>query len=153
MQNFFLGAAGMLDQVTKQRTVRLVPLRPLGRTHEVELSLQRRQRKQIVVDVGYDRQPVVARQPVERTDDIIVEKEAGERIEIVVDQASLASQTEVCEGFLERKRANLDTFGTASNNERCFGVPSVPRTLSRLHAARRYRQECARMRCRSFRGR
>jgi hypothetical protein len=97
MQNFFLGAAGMLDQVTKQRAVRLVALRPLRRTHEVELSLQRRQREQIVIDVGHDRQPVAARQSVERTDDIVVEKEASERIEIVVDQAPLAGEELVAE--------------------------------------------------------
>src|SRR6185312_10636784 len=40
MQNGFLRAAGMLDQITKQRAVRLVSLRPLRRTHEIELSLQ-----------------------------------------------------------------------------------------------------------------
>ena len=41
-------------------------------------------------------QPVAARQPVERADGIVVEKEARECIKIVIDQAPLAGSLRQC---------------------------------------------------------
>src|SRR5262249_37469107 len=99
--------ARILDQVAKQRAVRLVAPSPLRSAYQVEVSPQGGQRQQVISDVGNDRQSVVARQLVQRADDIVVEKEAGEGIEVAIDQAAVARNLKVRKRLGKREFANV----------------------------------------------
>jgi hypothetical protein len=72
MQDVFLGAACMLDQVSEQRAVGLVAACALRRAHQIEFALQRRQRQKIIINIGDDRQPLAARQLIQRADHVVV---------------------------------------------------------------------------------
>ena len=62
----------MLDQVSEQRAVGLVAACALRRAHQIEFALQRRQRQKIIINIGDDRQPLAARQLIQRADHVVV---------------------------------------------------------------------------------
>ena len=86
MQDFVAVACRMRDQVAKERAIRFVAFRPFGCADEVEGAPERRGGKEVVVDVGDHRQPIALGQLLERGRDIGKLRQAGERIEISLDQ-------------------------------------------------------------------
>src|SRR5258708_31385821 len=64
-------------------------------------------RSKIIIDVGHDRQSVTARQLIQRTDDIVVKKEAREGLEVAIDQPAVARHLEMRKRLGEREFADL----------------------------------------------
>ena len=102
VQDLVLRTARMLDQIAKQRSIGLVAFGPLRRADQIEVSLQWRQRKEVVVNIRNHRQFVSTRQPIKRADDIVIEEEVRKRIKVAMDQPAVARRLEMREGFGER---------------------------------------------------
>ena len=80
---------------------------PAGRADQVEGAPQRRRGKEVVIDVGDHGQPVALGQPVERWRHVGEQRQAGERIEISLDQPGRSLDSEVLEGLRQRQLADV----------------------------------------------
>jgi hypothetical protein len=85
VQDLILRTTRIFDQIAKQRSIGLVALGSLCRAYQVEVSLQWRQRKKVVVNIRNHRQFVSTRQPIKRADDIIIEDEVWKGIKVAID--------------------------------------------------------------------
>ena len=110
VQDLVLRDARILDQVAKQRAVRLVAIGPLRGAYQVEVSLQWRQRQKIIVDVGHHRESVMARQLIQSTDDIVVKKEARERLEVTIDQPAVARRRSKCANVSASENSQISRY-------------------------------------------
>src|SRR5262249_55945840 len=107
MQDIGVRHAGMRDEISKQRAVRVVALGALRGADEIEGSLQRGRREQIVLDIRHDRELIAAPEPIERRQYVVVKREARERIEIVTYQMRIAANPEFRERIGKRRPADL----------------------------------------------
>jgi len=94
-------------EVTEECSVGLIALGALGRTDQIEGSLQGRRGQQIVVDIGDDGELEPAGQSVERIDDVGIELEPGKGIEIVGDRLRPSVDAECREGGREAVTTDL----------------------------------------------
>ena len=73
MENVLLRHAGIVDEVAKERAVRLVALGALSRADDIEGSPERRPGEQVVVDIGDDGLLVTSGEPIQCRRHILVE--------------------------------------------------------------------------------
>src|SRR6185503_11565386 len=107
MQDTLAADLSIGEEVTEECSVGLVAFGALGRTDQIEGSLQGRRRQQIVVDIGDDGELEPAGQSVERVDDVGIELEPGKGIEIVGDRLRPSVNAECREGGREAVTTDL----------------------------------------------
>ena len=90
MKNFIETAAGMLNQIAKQCSVRFIATCTFGGTYQVEIAIKPSRGKEVIVDIGNDGQAETASQNVERLRNVRIEVELGKGFEIAPNQRRIA---------------------------------------------------------------
>ena len=90
MKNFIETAPGMLDQIAKQRSVRLIAACTFGGTYQVEIAIKPSRGKEVIVDIGNDGQAESASQNVEGLRNVRIEVELGKGFEVAPNQRRIA---------------------------------------------------------------